>query len=262
MMKQVLATIAALLFGIAIVFFSGFHTAESKVNPAIEKLGQFTSKCGYLTRVKNNGGERVVVVVGEYHRFDDVQKDVECLMKQVIAAFPDIQFLGKEGLNYEKGVFYQSNRPKLNLGVPLIGIEGESWKQEYGRIAEIDDRHAALSKKKMDVGLTPEEYVEYNHVSQQSYEIILRKRSWEWVDNVDDFMTKTGMIFGLINTGFGHFPTMAERFDHYGVSYVFLMPNAAQNYCTCEAYWQKTKPNKTLSCKAVCENPAIKPRWD
>ena len=124
-------------------------------------------------------------------------------------------------------MFYPSSRSKLNLGIHLVGIEGESWQKEHSRIREIDNRHAAFSKKKMDIGLTPEEYVEYNHVSHLSYEIILRKRSWEWIDNINDFMTKVKMPFGLLNTGFGHFPTMVERFDHYGISYVF---NSAQCY--------------------------------
>lgn len=242
--------------------------AERNAIPAFSQLKEFAPKCGYVTTAKDHGGAWKVIVVGEYHRFADVQKDVECLLKEVKSAFPAIQFLGKEGLTYGSGTldpFLRERMPsKLALGVPIIGIEDESyqWTWGFSRIEEIDKRHAELSKKKMETGLAPEEYVEYNHVSQLSYEIIVRKRSWEWIDNVNAHMEKTGLTLGLLNTGFGHFPTMAERLGHHGISYLFLMPNAARNYCTCEAYWHKTKPDKARSCKAVCDDPAIEARWD
>lgn len=262
-MRKRRGVVTALTCSLAIYTFStGFTVAQTAAHPTISELTQFVSKCGYVTKSNDNSGEERIIVVGEYHRFDDVQNDVECLMKEIVATYSGIEFLGIEGISYDDGVFYRSGQPKLNLGMPLIGIEDESYRKEHDRIAEIDDRHAELSRKQMDIGLTSEEYVEYQHVSHQSYELILRKRSWEWVDNINDFMVKYKMTFGLLNTGFGHFPTMAERFDQYGISYVFMMPNAANNYCTCEAYWQKKKPENTLSCKAACENPAVEPWWD
>ena len=236
--------------------------AQSRKQVTVSELNAFTSNCGYPVKAKDSGGNKIVIVVGEYHRFTDVQQDVECILKQMAATYDNFGFLGKEGLNYDNGVVRSSQRPKLNIGIPLIGIEGESWRKDYGLIDRIDDRHAELSKKKMEVGLTPEEQIEYEYVTNQSYEIIVRKRSWEWIDNLNDFMEKNRKSVGLINTGFGHFYTMQERFDHYGISYVMILPNAVRNYVSCEAYWQKKKPNPGLSPKAVCDNLNIKPFWD
>ena len=236
--------------------------AQSRKQLTVDELNTFTSNCGYLVKAKHNGGNKIIIVVGEYHRFADVQQDVECILKQLAATYANLDFVGKEGLNYDNGMVRSSQRPKLNLGIPLIGIEGESWRKDYGLINRIDDRHAELSKTKIEVGLTAEEQIEYKHVANQSYEIIVRKRSWEWIDNLKEFVEKNRKAVGLINTGFGHFYTMQERLDYYGISYMMILPNAVRNYVSCEAYWQKKKPNPRLSSKAVCDDQNIKPFWD
>ena len=252
----------SLLFALLLVSVAFPPNAQSRKQFTTNELNTFTSNCGYLIKAKNNGGGKNIIVVGEYHRFADVQQDVECLLKQLVATYDNIAFLGKEGLNYNNGEIRSSSRTKLNLGVPLIGIEGESWRKNYGLTNNIDDRHAELSRKKMEAGLTPEETIEYEYTANQSYEIIVRKRSWEWIDNLMDFMKKNQKAVGLINTGFGHVYTMQERFDYYGISYMMILPNAVRNYVSCEAYWQKKKPDPGLSPKAVCDNQNIKPFWD
>lgn len=229
---------------------------------SVSEFGSFKSDCGYVVQAKDNGGNKKIIVVGEYHRFPDVQKDVECLMKQLAAEFKGIEFVGKEGVYYRDGLLYSSSRPKLNLGIPLIGLESERRQEDRQIINEIDHRHAELARKKLESGLTLEEHVEYEYITNQSYNIIVRKRSWEWVDNLQNFMGKNQKSVGLINVGFGHFLTLAERFEQYNISYIFILPNAAKNYVSCEAYWQKRKPAPHLSTKAVCDDQNIKPFWD
>jgi len=228
----------------------------------LNQISSFKSDCGHVYKSKDNGGDKVIIVVGEYHRFPDVQKDVECLMKQLVAENKSIEFLGKEGVSHANGQTYVSSVPKLNLGVPLIGIESGTFRERARWIRPIDDRHAELSAKKLKSGLTLEEHIEYEYIASVSYERIVRQRSWEWVDNLKDFIDKNQKSVGLINVGFGHFFTLAERFDYYGISYVFILPNAAGNYVSCEAYWQKRKPAPNLSTKSVCDNPSIKLFWD
>lgn len=229
---------------------------------SVGEFGSFKSDCGYVFQAKDNGGSKTIVVVGEYHRFADVQKDVECLMKQLVAEYKWIEFVGKESFYYKDGAPYSSSVPKLNLGVPLIGLESERRREDRQITNEIDHRHAELARKKLESGLTLEEYVEYEYVTNLSYSIIVRKRSWEWVDNLQNFIERNQKSVGLINVGFGHFLTLAERFDQHGISYVFILPNAAKNYVSCEAYWQKRKPAPNLSPKAVCDDPNVKLFWD
>lgn len=249
---------------VLLVFLTSSLTVNAQSAKPITagELNNFVFSCGYLVKAKNNNGNKIIVVVGEYHKFPDVQKDVECILKQLLATYNNIAFLGKEGIDYDSGTQYSSLIPKLNLGIPLIGIEGTSWKNDYDLIDKIDDRHKELSKKKMEIGLTPEEQIEYEYVTNQSYEIIVRKRSWEWADNLKDFMDKTQKSVGIINVGFSHFYTLQERFDHYSISYLMILPNAASSYVSCEAYWQKKKPNSSISPKDACDDKNIKPFWD
>ena len=251
------------LFAMAVCTFTASTSAAAAKTLTVQNLQTFSSNCGHIVQSKDNGSDRLVVVIGEFHTFGDVQENVDCLIGELLSTYKGIKFFGYEGGSYWNGQVRSNLRVTGRKDkIPVIGIEGEAYRREYSRRREIDGRHAELSKKKMEVGLTELEHVEYKHISFLSYEIILRKRSWDWIDNLKDFMDKNRLNIGLINTGFTHFPTMAERFDHHNISYVFFLPNAAHNYCTCEAYWQKKKPGKTSSCKVVCENPAINAFWD
>lgn len=239
-----------------------FFTITLAIAISIGGFAAFKSECGYVYKVKDNGGDKLVIVVGEYHHLPDVQKDVECLMKKVVADYKNISFVGKEGFFYNGGKIYASKLPKLDLGIPLIGIEGGVAQAPGSEIADIDNRHAELAKKKMEGGLTTVENMEYAHITYKAYEIIVRKRSRYWVFSLQDFMIGEQKEVGIINVGFAHFPTLAEYFDQRNISYVLILPNAADNYVNCEAYWHKRKPNQELSTKAICDDPHIKPFWD
>ncbi len=256
--RLISVALAAVVF---FIFSAASYAADGlQIKEIYKNLRTFSSTCGNSVRLKENESDKLVIVVGEYHRFTDIQKEVECLMKELAKSYP-IEFVGKEGVYYRGGIFYKSQRPKLNLGIPLIGLEGEFSEKNRARIREIDNRHWELSKKKMEIGLSAMEAVEYKHVSSLSYEIILRKRSWEWVDNLNDFMAKNGKSIGLINTGFGHFPTLEERFDHYKISYMLILPASVDKYVECEAYWQKVRV-AGKSAKEICDDPKIPARWD
>lgn len=229
------------------------------------ELSGFTSDYGYLVRAKKNRTDRILIVVGEYHQFREVQDDVYCLIKEITSVYNNISFLGFEERQYDGGKTYNDGtklRRKEMMGLPVIGIEGQLSRERRWWQSAIDSRHRELARKNMEKGLSPEEQVEYAHVSNLSVQLIVKLGSRGWIDNVRDFMDKNGVNVGLINTGFAHFPSIEEKLNQYGYSYALILPNSARNYCECEAHWVKRKPDASLPCKSVCENPQVKPVWD
>lgn len=258
-MRRIFAVTIAAMLAVA-------ATAQSSERPGLaEQLAATSFKCGTVVKSKDYGHGNTVLVVGEFHYMRDIQDDVYCLIRQITLAH-FVSFIGLEGVPYEGGTIL----PWTDLGylkpvnAPFVGIEGSSWTPEqYGRIKAIDNRHKVLAKRKMEGGLSGTEAEEYRRVSDESYAIIVRGRSHEWVDNVKELMERRGLPLGILKVGEAHLGTVAERLDQYGISYVLLEPHAAKNYILCEAYWTKQRPRGDTRTNAeICADPKITARWD
>jgi hypothetical protein len=249
-----------LFFWIGVTGAIGQERPKSVKPVSVQGLNGAHFQCGYVIAAKDNKPDKFIFVVGEYHKPTDVQEDVGCVMRQLVSTFGYFSFVGKEGLSYDKGATKTSKVPKLNLGIPLIGIEGPTWNYRRELIHEIDDEHTVLAKKKLDGGLTVQEAMAYDHISWQSYRIIVDNRSREWAYNLDLYMTNNNKSTGLINVGLAHLLSLQEAFDAEGISYVMILPNSVNDYCSCESYVVvKHRPDSSFSCKSVCEDNNLKP---
>ena len=229
----------------------------------------FKYSCGRIVDSKRYSTDMLLIIIGEYHTFSDVQKDVYCLLDEILLK-EGVSFLGLEGKVYDPTKFQDgtwiipTTKGLVKKVIKEFGIENKSYRDNYSVIEEIDDKHKRLAKKKMETGLNSLESAEYADITYQSYKIILEGRSNDWGDNLKDFFGKWWDKFsvGVINLGFGHFPTFKRKLEQMGISYVLIVPNSIDNYCPCEAYFTKKKPSNDMACREVCENNQIPARWD
>lgn len=256
----------------AAFFFVSCSSSSPNIVMHIPPKGEISLKCNADSAAQTIGANgRSLIVVGEYHRFGDIQRDVACIRRELIDHNPDIGFIGFDGDEYAYGRELKDKKmsrarhilasEKIPERVQVIGLEEDVGRWSSPGELATEENFKNLAAKKMREGLQGMEVARYGELSSRYYETAVSGRSKDWLRSIDDFMNRSGIRYGVIHVSAMHFPSLATELEHMGYSYFFFAPRSMAGYCNCEARFVKKRPDFG-ACNAVCNDPKIPAEWE